>query len=490
MKHSIRLKFSFVFISILTGTMFLCLFFNLIFIKRAFESYNKEAIFDTYDRINEYSDRYSFASVEFRSEIRLLCEKHNMSIIVMDDNNNIVGSYQSNDSVLSDHLLDYFLGTSDDVYFVSVLEKKGNYTLQIVKDKDNESEYIELLGLLNNGNYFLIRTAFEGIESYALFANRFFMEIGIAGLILGVFAVMFFTSRITRPILQLNKISEKMANLDFDAHYVARGDTEIDRLGENFNKLSKKLESTISELKTANSELRQDIKKKEELDEIRKEFISNVSHELKTPIALIQGYAEGLKEGIDDSPENRAFYCDVIIDESQKMNLLVKNLLSLNEIESGSARITMERFNLSEMLRNCVTSMSLICSQRNINVNCNFDDAVFVWSDEFKTEEVFTNFLSNAVNHSSDNSEIDVTVLRKEGKVRISVYNRGECIPEESLPHIWDKFYKVDKARTREYGGSGVGLSIVKAIMESLNEEFGVENKEDGVEFFFELPTE
>ena len=220
---------------------------------------------------------------------------------------------------------------------------------------------------------------------------------------------------------------------------------------------------------------------------MRKEFLSNVSHELKTPIALIQGYAEGLKEGINDDAESREFYCEVIMDEAAKMNNMVKKLLTLNQLEFGNETITMERFDIVSLIRNYLQSAEILCTQKQIALRMEDYPPTSVWADEFMVEEVFGNYFSNAVNHIDGDRIIEVKLKQMDGKVRVSVFNTGQPIPEESLPRIWEKFYKVDKARTRAYGGSGVGLSIVKAIMESLNQKYGVINYDNGVEFWFEL---
>jgi signal transduction histidine kinase len=222
---------------------------------------------------------------------------------------------------------------------------------------------------------------------------------------------------------------------------------------------------------------------------MRKEFLSNVSHELKTPIALIQGYAEGLKEGIDDGLESRDFYCGVIMDEASKMNHMVTKLLSLNQLEFGTDTVAMERFDITMLIRNYLQSAEILCRQKEISLRMEDYPPVSVWADEFKVEEVFNNYFSNAINHVAGNRVIDVKLTLKENRVRVSVFNTGIPIPEESIPHIWEKFYKVDKARTREYGGSGVGLSIVKAIMDAMNQSYGVINYDNGVEFWFELET-
>lgn len=240
-------------------------------------------------------------------------------------------------------------------------------------------------------------------------------------------------------------------------------------------------------MKTANNELQKDIEKKEEIDEMRKEFLANVSHELKTPIALIQGYAEGLSEGVSDDAESRSFYCEVIVDEASKMNHMVQKLLTLNQLEFGNEVVNMGRFDLTALISNYIQSAGILTKQNGIEVRMENYGPIYVWGDEYKVEEVVMNYFSNAVNHCGGEKKIIVTLNQGEDSVRVDVFNTGIPIPEESVPHLWEKFYKVDKARTREYGGSGVGLSIVKAIMESMNRKYGVENYTNGVLFWFDL---
>ena len=255
------------------------------------------------------------------------------------------------------------------------------------------------------------------------------------------------------------------------------------------NQMSRKLEQTISELKTANLTLQKDIEQKIQIDEMRKEFLSNVSHELKTPIALIQGYAEGLKECVNEDSESRDFYCEVIMDEAGKMNVMVKKLLTLNQIESGGASVSMERFDLTALIQNVLASTAILMEQNKIRVSFAAKGPVYVWSDEFQIEEVLTNYVSNAVHHCQGDRIIEIEMEQLQETVRVSVFNSGMPIPEEELEKIWIKFYKVDKARTREYGGSGIGLSIVRAIMDSIGRECGVRNYSNGVEFWFEVDS-
>jgi signal transduction histidine kinase len=149
----------------------------------------------------------------------------------------------------------------------------------------------------------------------------------------------------------------------------------------------------------------------------------------------------------------------------------------------------MERFDIVDMVRNYLKSAELLAQKKDVTVRFDDYDPIFVWGDEFKIEEVLQNYYSNALNHIDGEKVIEVKLQKKDNHVRVSVFNTGKPIPEESIGHIWDKFYKVDKARTREYGGSGVGLSIVRAIMEGMHQAYGVNNYDNGVEFYFELET-
>ena len=340
---------------------------------------------------------------------------------------------------------------------------------------------------MDNGNLFLLRTPVESIRESVSLANRFLSYIGIGAAILASFIIMMVSRKISEPIKELTQISERMNHLDFDAKYEGKSRTEIALLGQNINQLSETLETTISELKSANNELLRDIEKKNEMEKMRTEFLSNVSHELKTPIALIQGYAEGLKEGVNDDEESRNYYCEVIVDEASKMNQMVQKLLTLNQLEFGNKTVSLERFDVVDLIRNYLQSSLLLCEQKGVQLKMEDYPPIHVWADEFGVEEVFNNYFTNAMNHVDGEKIIEVRVQTTENKVRVSVFNTGAPIPEDSIAHIWEKFYKVDKARTRAYGGSGVGLSIVKAIMDSMNQPYGVLNYENGVEFWFEL---
>ena len=372
------------------------------------------------------------------------------------------------------------------------LNKTENYAIYKVFDDRIGSNYIELTGELPDNYWLYMRANYTGITDNASLSNRLLIFVGIIVTLISIAVIFFMANRYTKPILKLADWVQEMRGLDFSSRFTVDRADEIGVLGAGMNELSEKLETTISELKTANNELQNEIEKKSEQEQMRQEFIANVSHELKTPIALIQGYAEGLKENINDDPESRDFYCEVIIDEANKMNRMVKNLLSLNQLEFGGGQVKLEHFDLTEVIGSVAASAQIMFEQKDIEFRYNEpEEHTMVWADEYMIEEVLTNYISNAVNHAERPDDgkpvIEIKTVVTGDTVRTSVFNTGDPIPEEDIDRIWSKFYKVDKARTREYGGNGIGLSIVKAIMEAHNQPFGVINYDNGVEFWFEL---
>lgn len=485
MKHSITRKITTIMISIVAGTVLLCWFINTTLLEDYYISHKKEVLIDMFQTVDNAYASGEGDSEEFQIELEKKCANSNITLMVISSNGTIIQSNVSNKDMLLEQFLEIMFSAQSQE--AVLIENTESYIVEKTPDTRLKSDYLVLCGTLQNGNQILLRTALESIKESVGIANRFLAYVGIASVILCAIILYFVTKRITNPILQLAEISKRMTNLDFEAKFHSRGENEIDFLGEHMNQMSETLEKTISELKSANNQLKIDIEKKEQIDEMRKEFISNVSHELKTPIALIQGYAEGLQECINDDAESREFYCDVIMDEAEKMNRMVKNLLTLNQLESGNEQVVFERFDIVELIQGVINATAILREQNGIDLTFQIEEPMYVWADEFKTEQVLTNYISNAIHYASGEKRIVITVKNIEGIVRISVFNTGAPIPESEVEHIWEKFYKVDKARTREYGGNGIGLSIVKAIMESFHRDCGVINYEDGVEFWFEL---
>ncbi len=492
--RSIRFEMSMSFLLTMIGTFALCLVINLLFMEQFYVQNKREAIIEAYRSISTAIRNGDITSDEFDIEITRICERYNIEMIVLDADSKTVKASASNAEMLTKILWENMINPTSGDYFIenkTVLDMGDDYTLQLDEDRTTGRQYLEMWGVVGSGHLVLVRSTMESIKDSVTISNTFMAYVGIMAVVTGSVMILYISKKFTDPIKRLYLISDEMKKLNFEAKYEDDGNShnEIDVLGENMNELSETLEATIKELKNANVALKRDIARKEEVDEMRKEFLANVSHELKTPIALIQGYAEGLKEGINDDEESRNFYCEVIMDEASKMNIMVKKLLTLNQLEFGNETANMERFDIVDMVRNYLKSAELLAQKKDVTVRFDDYDPIFVWGDEFKIEEVLQNYYSNALNHIDGEKVIEVKLQKKDNHVRVSVFNTGKPIPEESIGHIWDKFYKVDKARTREYGGSGVGLSIVRAIMEGMHQAYGVNNYDNGVEFYFELET-
>ena len=515
MRNSIRFKMTSILILIVGWVIVFTWLLNHTFSEKYYVSSEKESIVETFNKVkNILKNEEDQDTID--EEMEQISNKTNIKMMIAQSSN-----YYYSQNVIFSNLIDgsktyeEILGYLDQIRSQVILGNKGNYFWEDdkrhvlpwerteennfstlinkgyfvtqLKDQASGQNGIYLFGFTDNDYLIAMRVSIEGIRASADISSRFMIYIGMIGIILGSLIIFIFASSFTKPIKNMASVANRMANLDFDAKVEVTQDDELGELGYSMNQLSEKLESTIADLKSANLELKKDIEKKEKIDDMRKEFLSHVSHELKTPIALIQGYAEGLKENITDDEESKDFYCEVIADEAKKMNAMVKKLLTLNQIEFGNNQLSMQRFDVCQMIQNKINSSQILFKKKNNKVLFEEQGPVYAWADELMIEEVFSNYLSNALNHVYENGTIRIWFERMDSNLRIHVYNDGKCIPEEELNKLWIKFYKVDKARTREYGGNGIGLSIVAATMKAHGKDFGVANKENGVDFYFDL---
>lgn len=508
MKHSLRLRLVFISAGMIVLSVVICWIMNLFLLPGYYEKYKKKQMDSVYAQTSELFEKNDWSSLssdrqnEVYDQVDKISANSGVSLYVMEVKVNVDSGLVSSIDYLYPAISDRVKERSMSQFSKYVMFKQlGNvfddnyelinstehYELYKVFDERIGSNYIELVGGLRGSYWIYVRSNYQGIRESAAISNEFLGYAGVAVTVLCVLIMIFVSNRYTKPILALAKLARKMEDLNFNVRYEEDRTDEIGVLGRSMNSLSDRLEETISELKTANNELELDLQRRSEQEQMRQEFLANVSHELKTPIALIQGYAEGLQENVNDDPESREFYCEVIVDEADKMNKMVKKLLSLNQLEFGNGQVHLEHFDVCEVVRSVLASSEILFRQNDITLLFDEPDPVFVWADEYMTEEVVMNYVSNAVHHIGGERMIEVKVQSVSSCARISVFNTGEKIPEEDLEKIWNKFYKVDKARTREYGGNGIGLSIVKAIMEAHNQRFGVKNYDNGVEFWFEL---
>ena len=433
-----------------------------------------------------YNSNVTDTNIE--EELKRIAYNNNFDIFIETDTNTIIFSTDK----------DLFSAMNILAQANSVTDKKTIYsnnkiTISKINDIRNNISYILLSGSLDNGYYLYISIPAVPIEESVQISNQVLIIIGIIILIISAIFASYISKKFTSPIVQLNDITDKMARLDFSKKYKeVETDDEINELGKNINIMSDKLERTIKQLRANNSELEKDIEEKSKIDEMRKQFISDVSHELKTPIALIQGYAEGLIENVNTDEESKKFYAEVILDESNKMDKLVKQLLELMKLEYGKREFNNKFFNITELIKEVIRKSKVMLEEKNVEVQIVADEKLEVFADDFYIEQVVTNYLTNAIKHVMEidgKKEISVKVEKNEKnqKIRISVFNTGNKIPEDHINKIWGRFYKEDTSRNRANGGTGIGLALVKAIMLNYKNDYGVINKENGVEFYFEL---
>lgn len=485
---SVRFKLFFIMCVVILIIVLFLILINSIVLEN-FYIYSKTAtIKQVYQKVNNYYASEN-PNINLETELKKIAYKNNFDILIKTDTNLII--FTSDKEFLSST---YILKDINEITRENINtqnDKKNNLNIKITTDETNNINYMFLTGILDNGYVLYIRMPISPIKESVKISNTLLLMIGGVTLAVAGVVASFISKKFTNPILQLNDIANKMAKLDFSPKYrVTDTEDEINELGRSINTMSDKLETTIKQLQKSNIELEKDIEEKSKIDDMRKQFISDVSHELKTPIALIQGYAEGLIENVSTDEESRKFYAEVILDETNKMDRLVKQLLELMKLEYGKKEFNNEKFDINELINEVIRKCEVMLQKNNIQVEFESKKPIYVWADEFYIEQVVTNYFTNAIKHTEEignNKKIKITVKQLNDKMRITVFNTGKTIPEEDLTRIWGRFYKVDSSRNRQDGGTGIGLALVKAIMNNYQNEYGVNNKKDGVEFYFDV---
>lgn len=326
------------------------------------------------------------------------------------------------------------------------------------------------------------------IEAGAGFATRFTLVSMTIALLVVLIVNVWLALRFTRPIAEMNDVARQMTRLDFSRKAAVKGKDELAELAGSLNALSDSLDAALRELKEKNARLENEIEDRRRLDEMRTGFVANVSHELKTPLAILQGYAEALEEdGVVDDPAKRAHYCRVIREETGRMHALVLRLLALSRYERGAA-VTPEPFDLTACAVNVVDRLSPRLEEKEVALTLDLPERLAAEGDPVMLEQAVENYLSNAVSHVPPGGRIRLYTEPYGQRERLCVYNAGSHVPPEDLENVWQSFYRADRSHNRAEGRFGLGLSIVRAIMIAHRADFGVFNTEDGVVFWLEVP--
>ena len=551
MKKSIKTKLTVTLIVVVVCLIGSILLFNSLFLEDLYtlrkENIIKKSYYTLENGIMEaYNEGYTLDDLFKRrtgqsgevlesnlaSFLRLLQETYGVFTVLMDSNNKTYSLYQNN-ARFDKRMKDYIYKDAANNEGLKIIEKNNLYTIAINENlapstRNNTSDSgpsefyespgpgqknkvnapkreekssrlndhadLECFGFLSdNQTAFFLTIPLESIKEPIDLFNKVLIVVSLIALIIGSIVMYVLSNNFSKPILELSEIAKKMSHMEFEKKYNVTSTDEIGILGNAINEMSDKLERSIKELKNANARLKKDLEQKEQLDLMRQEFVANVSHELKTPISLIKGYAEGLEsDGIADSKENRDYYVSVIKDESDKMANMVRQLLDLSSLERGMEELDIARINLKELVDGVLNNYEIKIKEKSIKIKVDIREDIYIWADGYKAEEVIRNYLSNAINYVDDNKIISLnTSIKNEDTIRFSIFNSGMQLSKDDLEKVWEKFYKVDKARTRSYGGTGLGLSIVKAIAKEHNTVCGCINTNynnvDGIEFYFDF---
>ncbi len=416
-------------------------------------------------QVEQSSENYDYLLAEFEMT-------ENISIDLYDNMGNFV--YVGKTSYLS----------SDKSNVISLKENTDGSYFKVICPEGSQIQYILYAKDFKNGYYIEISTQINPIQENASLAVTVTTVITVLALGLALIFIFDYSRRFTKPLIQMNEVMKKIAALDFSVKtHIDRND-EIGTLAENINTVSDSLNAALTELREKNAQLLEDIEKERRLEKMRQDFVSSASHELKTPIAIIRGYAESLKMNMSASPENDREYCDIIIKEADKMNVLVINMLEQSLYSTGTKLPDNGKFELSEYIEGFLKSAAPIFKDKQISVEVQAD-ACSLFGDEKQLTTVLSNIVLNACSHISGEKIIKISAEDLGEFIKIKIFNTGSKIEDKDADSIFTSFYRADKAHSRKEGRFGLGLSIVKSIVTNHGCDCGFNNETDGVTFWY-----
>lgn len=488
-RHSIQFRFFLAMVSVVLVFGVVLSLLNLLFYNRYQLMQKKSYMVKVYQNINS---SYNGDIISLDEMLADLETNYNIRISITDK----YGYYIYDTLYSRDRDWEFFPhngGNGETVitYNEEELQRRG-YIFTMLNAQGINSTYLTLLGALNTGEMLVLRIPYATMRQDHSFNFLFLMISTLLALVVCLILVALLSGWFARPLTEMTEVANSVAKLDFSKKYTGKntGD-EIGQLGASINQMSDYLDKAITDLKDMNDRLETEIEKKQRIDDMRKEFIINISHELKTPIALIQGYAEGLRVGINESEEDKNYYCDIIVDEAHRMNHMVLQLLNLSKIELGNTVPVYSEIDLYELAETVVSKTRVMWQEKQLNIDLSGIGEEVVQGDWDMLEQAVTNYMTNAIDHTPQGGTVALSSATDQSHYIFCVRNQGPHLAEEEMDKIWDKFYKLDKARTRVTGGgSGIGLSIVRAMMNAHHGGCGVRNTEDGVEFYLTLPKE
>jgi signal transduction histidine kinase len=375
----------------------------------------------------------------------------------------------------------------DRMYNENAFDALNTNKYYVINDENNRFDNnITVLSNIVDNKYLLIQTPIKFIKDISDLSLRYTLYISIFTFLIGAIIIYFIADRATKPIREIQKVADKISNLDFSYKCNMTTGDEVGLLSESINNMSEKLQDNISQLMIANERLKDDLVRQEKTDKMRKQFIANVSHDFKTPLTLIISYSEALLDIKDMDKSTKEEYLNIIIDEGNKMSLFVQELLKLSQLESGIIKLEKTNFGINEIIIDTINKNKIISASKNLITEVNICNDSIVFADYNRIEQVFQNLYENAIKYTSKDGNIKVETADKENKCIIKIYNSGKNLSDDDLENLFISFYRTDKSR-KNMGSYGIGLAIVKVIMDMHGENYGVRNVDKGIEFWFEL---
>lgn len=486
MKISIRFKLFFIVISMIFMFFGISVLFNVFFLQKYYNEENKNMFIKMFNHYEESKNSRGRINNETEKLERLSGAK----VFIADYNYKVKQSNMKPRDEKERKEPPLYKGIVDKIEKNRYSKMDNNRIILVDKYVDDRMglEMFLVVFVTHSNDYFIVEKPIDAIKDSAKIANRFSLISGIIILISGLILAVLLSKRMVKPVLQIDRILKRIAKLDFTERYTGKTGDEIGSLGMSLNSISAELQNGIKKIEASNSLLSIELDKTKKMESTLREFISDSSHELKTPIALIKCYAEGLKSGIFETEADRKSYYNIILEESDKMGVLVSTLLEISELDSGETKIEKEECNIGKITENIISKYGPLFVEKDIELNVSIEKDKIIYCDIFKISQVIENFLCNAINHTEGKEKkIKIFSEIRDEFIRVTVFNTGKNIPVEICDKIWNDFYKEDKARTRSYGGAGLGLAIVRRIIKLHNGNYGVINRPDGIEFWFEL---
>lgn len=348
---------------------------------------------------------------------------------------------------------------------------------------------LSLYGLADDGVYIFLSTPQEPLALAASLGVQYNLYISLATFLLATLLIYVITKRFTKPIQDIDQAARRISQMDFSQRCDVRTGDELEALSRSINLMADKLAAYIEQLKLNQELLEKDLAREAKTNQLRKEFITNVSHDFKTPLTLIRAYTESLAEQALP-PEEQAAYYQIILKETERMTALVTRLLQLSKLESGVVALEESIFPLDEMIRDILHNNQILIKDKQLTVKFLSTEDCFAYADYSRIEQVLVNLIENAIKYTPAGGVITLDIQFKEpGTYHITITNTSPPLPDEQLTDLFISFYKRDQSRKVEHNSFGLGLAIVKAILDLHHQPFGARNTPNGLEFWFELPA-